>query len=144
MSRLEGFDGVRKLGRVGHYIAVLEGDDSVGVFGNFGVVGYKDDRQSEILVELTEHSNDVLARLGIQVPGGLVPHQNRGIADQSASDGYALLLTARELAWVVVESVSEPYLLQNFLDSHFSLTRREPFLCIKQRNLDIFHCRSSR
>src|SRR2546426_293337 len=48
-----------------------------------------------LAVQLREHLHDLAARRGIEVPGGLVREQDRGLVDQRPRDGHTLTLPAR-------------------------------------------------
>ena len=53
---------------------------------------------------LSRHSSSMisLAALGVEVAGGLVGQQHRGLGDDGARDRHALLLAARQLGRRVV------------------------------------------
>src|ERR1700722_2335130 len=75
---------------------VADSDNAVGVLGDIWLVGYDDDRVA-VGMEVVEESHDLVAGLGVQVSGGLVGQDDRGLVDQGAGDGDALALAAREL-----------------------------------------------
>jgi hypothetical protein len=76
------------------------------VGGDVRLVGDQDDGDLLLLVEILKEAHQLLAGAGVQVPGGLVGHDDLWLHDQGASDGYALLLAAGELGWLVVGSVA--------------------------------------
>src|SRR2546429_365525 len=54
-----------------------------------------------LLVQTLENFHDLHAGAAVQVPGRLVGEDNRGVVDQSARNGHALLLASRELRRMV-------------------------------------------
>ena len=54
------------------------------------------------LDELLEQSQDLVGALAVEVAGGLVAQQERGVGHDGARDRHALLLAARELARLVL------------------------------------------
>ncbi len=61
-----------------------------------------------LLLHPLELGEDRLARVGVEVPRGLVREQHRRLVDQRSGDGDALFLSAGELGRVVLEPVAEP------------------------------------
>ena len=57
------------------------------------------------LMDVAEEIHDRVAIFGVEVPGGLIGKENHGVADESACDGDALLLTAGELGGVMLGAV---------------------------------------
>src|ERR1700726_3967059 len=51
--------------------------------------------------------HDFVGTLAVQVAGGLVAKEKRGVSDDSARNGHALLLSAGELARIVVHAFRE-------------------------------------
>src|SRR5262249_7069816 len=76
--------------------AVEEMDLAVRVPGVPRVVRDHADRGAGA-VEVAEEAHHGLAALGVQVPGGLVGQEDRGLGDDGPRHGHALLLAAREL-----------------------------------------------
>ena len=68
-------------------------------------MGDHDDRQSVVLIELSEDTQDDLTRFVIQVAGGFVSKQERGVCDQRSSDRRALHFPTRELPRAVFHAV---------------------------------------
>ena len=79
--------------------------------GDVRFVGDHDDGQA-LVVELLEQGQDLDAGARVQVAGGLVGQQQRGLGDQGAGDGDPLLLTARELVGLVVAAVAQAHALE--------------------------------
>ena len=73
---------------------------AAGRCGDLGVVGDEDDRAARP-VELAEQLEDLAARGLVEVAGRLVGEDERGVGDEGAGDGDALLLAAGELGRLV-------------------------------------------
>ena len=67
------------------------------------------------LVQPLEEPHDLLAGLGVEVAGGLVGQQDRGLHDQGAGDGHALALAAGELVGPVGHAGAQVHHLQGAL-----------------------------
>ena len=85
------------LGALVHHAAVEEVDGAVRVAREARVVRDHADRGAAA-VQLAQQLHHRLAVLRVEVPGGLVGEQDRGLPDQRARHGHALLLAAGELA----------------------------------------------
>ena len=59
--------------------------------------------------------HDLLGAAPVEIPCGLVAHQQRGIRDQRSCNGDALLLTARQLVGLVLAAIGEADQLQSRL-----------------------------
>ena len=70
-----------------------------------GLVGDQDHRVAG-LVQLVEELHDLRRGGRVEVAGGLVGEQDRGLVDQGAGDRHALALAARELVGLVVHAVA--------------------------------------
>jgi len=81
-------------------------DDAVCLIGQIGVVRNHDDRLART-VEFEEDFEDLLARRGIEVPGGLVGEQDYGRIDDGPGDGDALACATRKLAWKMKDAMVE-------------------------------------
>src|SRR5579872_5304035 len=82
--------------------------------GHLEVVGDDHDGRA-LLVQGAQQRQDGFARGRVQVPGGLVRHDQGGATGQRPGDGGALLLAAGELVGPVPEAVAEPDLLDGCL-----------------------------
>ena len=58
------------------------------------IVSDHDDGLAVVLVEGLEQRENFVARLAVEVAGGFVAEQDRGIGDDGAGNADALLLTA--------------------------------------------------
>jgi hypothetical protein len=71
------------------------------------IVGDHDDGLAVLFVQRLQQVEDFVAGLAIQVAGGFVAEQQRGIGDDGARDADALLLAARQLARLVFHAIAE-------------------------------------
>ena len=99
-------DRVLVRGVIGDDAPVAEAHDAVRVARDILLVGDDEDRLSRG-VELDEEPDDLVRRLGVEVPGGLVGEEDARLIDQRPRDGDALALPARELVGSVVGAVGE-------------------------------------
>jgi membrane protease YdiL (CAAX protease family) len=65
------------------------------------------DGQAAVDIQFSQQGNHVGAGAGVEIAGGLVAHQDRGLVDQRPGNGHPLLLAAGELSRMVVEPVGE-------------------------------------
>ncbi len=77
----------------------------------------------------------LLAILRIEVSGRLIRQQDRRITRQRPRHRNALLLTAGELRWIVLDAMRHADPLQRFM--HFLLALRRSHAAIRQRQLHI-------
>src|SRR5258708_15030655 len=73
--------------------SVLDVNHTVSVSRDIVLVGYQDDRIAFGL-QTVEQSHDFVARLGVEISGGLVSQDDRRPIDQSACNGDTLPLAA--------------------------------------------------
>ena len=88
-------------------LAALETDQAVSHGGKRGVMGDDDDRDAVVAAGVLQQLQDLLARLVVEGAGGLVAEQQLGVFSHGASDGDALLLSARKLGGEVCHAVLE-------------------------------------
>ena len=86
--------------------AIADGDDTVGVLGDVGLMGNEDDGVS-LGMELIEEGHDLVAGFGIEVAGGLVGEDDGGAVDEGAGNGDALALATGELVGLVHHAGAE-------------------------------------
>ena len=91
--------------------AILQSDDPLGLNGDRIVVGDEHHGIARV-VELLQHGEDFPAGVGIQCAGGLICQDNGRLPHQSPGDGRPLLLSAGELAGLVLDLVTQSYLIQ--------------------------------
>lgn len=90
-------------------LAILHGENTPGALGHMAVMGYDNDGGALIAVQLSQQSHDLIARLRIQTPCGLVGQDERGLVGQGARHCHSLALAAAELAWHVVKTIRQPH-----------------------------------
>src|SRR5947199_1689550 len=77
----------------------------VRVRGGMRVVGHHHNRLAEVLVQTFENLQNLSGRMAVEVAGRFVCQQQRRIADDGASNGDALFLSARKLLGKMVGAV---------------------------------------
>ena len=82
-------------------LAVPDVDGAVGVVGDVLLVGDEDDRVAVAAWRRSKRRMISSPGGGVEVAGGLVGEQDRGLHHQGAGDGHALALAARELVGLV-------------------------------------------
>src|SRR5439155_1041869 len=87
--------------------AVAQRHDAGSVSRNVVLVRDHDDRLAPV-VQVAEHLHQLRAGGRVEVPGGLVGEQDRGLVHEGAGDRDALALAARQLVGPVVHSVAQP------------------------------------
>jgi hypothetical protein len=85
-------------------LAVAHVEDAVGDLSGVGIVGDHEDGLVELAAGVMEHLKDGVGVLGIEVAGGFIGKDDGGTGDESAGDGDALLLAARELVGAVLKA----------------------------------------
>ena len=106
---------------VGLHRTIENADVAGGVFLHLlEIVGDDDDQL--VAGDLTEKLNDLFRGLTVQVSRGLVAEKNGGILGQGAGDDGSLLLTARELASLVVNVSFKTHAAQKLQGTLASLT----------------------
>ncbi len=73
----------------------------------------------------SKRPEDVDRELRVEVAGGLVGQDERGLADDGARDGHPLLLAAREHAGGRVAAPGEPHALERLADARANEPRRQ-------------------
>ena len=93
--------------------AVLDADGPLGVMSHAGIVGDENDGDAVVPVELLEHLEDLLARVGIEVPCRLVREEHLGKVDERPGDCDALLLSAGELGRLMMGPVGQAHFFEH-------------------------------
>ncbi len=104
---------VRARARVGLDASILEHHHAVGIGRHLRLMRYQDDGQPLFAVEAGDRGHDFGRGLRIDIAGRLVGQQDRRVMDQGASDGDALLLTARQLIGMVLLPGAEAKLFES-------------------------------
>src|SRR3569833_1017985 len=94
------------------------------------------DDRGPFAVEIREKLHHFLARRGVEVSGRLVGEDDLGPRFHGTSNRSALLMTTRELLWLVASAVCDFHALQGLLHTVLALTGRNVPV-IKQRHLHI-------
>jgi hypothetical protein len=90
-------------------VEVLRG---FGWAGEIQVVGHKHQRGTAIALEREKQIHDGGARRLVEIAGGLVRHQDRRVRHDGAGNRHALLLAARQLRRIMMQSRPEAHGLQ--------------------------------
>ena len=114
--------------------AVEQVDGAVGVARVARVVGDHADGGAGA-VQLAQQVHDRLAVVRVEVAGGLVGEQDRGIADERARHRDALLLAARELAGQVLRAVRHADALERLVTRFSRSAGRHA--AVGERQLDV-------
>ena len=101
-----GDAGGRVDGLVAHHAAVAHDEVALAVAGDVELVGDHDDGDA-LVVEFLEHAHDLDGGPAVEVAGRLVGEEDRGVVDERAGDGDALLLAAGELVGIMVGAVRQ-------------------------------------
>src|SRR5688500_415233 len=88
--------------------ALVEVERGVRALRRLGVVGDHEDGLAQVAGQLLQQVEDLVRAVAVEVAGGLVAEQERGIGHDGAGDGHALLLTAGQLSGLVGHAVAEP------------------------------------
>ena len=112
-------------------------DDARGIFRDDALVRDDDDREPPFLVKRMEGRHDVDARLGVEIPGGLVREQETGAVDQRARNGDALLLSTGELARVMRRPLRKAHRVERRQSTVAAFASRQPLGVVEKRQLDV-------
>src|SRR5260370_24667336 len=77
--------------------------------GNHRVMGDHEDGLANLSDKFLDGRDDFVSAPAVQVPSRLVAEKKCRVGDDGAGDGNALLLTAGELARIMVHAVGKPY-----------------------------------
>jgi hypothetical protein len=86
---------------------VDESDPAIGGSGNFIAVGNENDGGFFFSGELGDEIDDQGAGGGVEIAGGFVGEKDRGLVDESTSEGGSLELSTRQLVRAMVGAVGE-------------------------------------
>src|SRR5690242_19813020 len=96
--------------------AVAHMHDAVRGLREILVVRHDDDCRA-VMIQTLEERDDLGARLRVELPRRLVGEQERGMVGESARDGDALLLAARQLGWSMAHPSSESNVVEQLARS---------------------------
>ena len=109
--------------------AVHDVEGVVSLVGNAGVVSGHDQGAAALGAELKEKVQDFSSGFGIEVAGGFIGNQQRGMIDEGARNGDPLLFTAGKLRGTMFYSFFQPdpaEQLFGFADRFTVGTARDP------------------
>ena len=86
---------------------VDEDDPAIGGSGNFFTVGDENDSGFFFSGELGDEIDDHGAGGGVEIAGGFVGEKDRGLVDESTSEGGSLELSTGQLVGAMVGAVGE-------------------------------------
>src|SRR6185436_10145399 len=103
--------------------------------GRMWIVCDQHDGLFQITVERREYLQDLFTRLGVEISGRFVRENQIRICNNCTRDGDALFLTARQLPWLVIHTISKT----DQLERRFYILASLSFVqfCQKQRQLYI-------
>lgn len=87
--------------------SVPQRDDTIGVFGQFSVVGDQDHGGLLLAVEGEQEIEHMLAIGAVEVPGRFIRHQDWRLGDEGARQRNPLLFAAGKLHWIVMSALRE-------------------------------------
>ena len=122
---------------IGDNLSIAKDDIPSGVASDPEIVGNKNYGYPLRLVELLEQFDHLAAGSAIEISRWFVPHEDRGSGGKGSSDSDALLLSAGELTWMVIESITEPDEAKQFFGAIVSLAGRHSG-AVEHRKLDVF------
>ena len=111
---VQRLSGQVEIGRVEDHFAVDEHQGTFRPPGDFGIVRDEDHSQAFLLIEFAKEGHDFPAGARVEVAGRLVAKQDRRPVDQGSGNRDALLLAARKLILLVVETVAQPHPFEQF------------------------------
>ena len=114
---------------------LVAGCELVGALGRVRIVRHHDNRLPVLSIERLKKLEHFIACFPVEIAGRLVAEQQRWVDHDGPRDPDALLLSARELARIVLRAVGKAHDLEGDADPFPPLTLRE--LRQKQRQLDV-------
>ena len=97
-----------------------------------------------LVVERLEGGHDFDARAAVEVARRLVGQEQRGIVDERAGDGHALLLAARELVGMMVRAIRQAHEFERPQRPGVEFFRRQTRAPVEHWQLHIFQRRGPR
>src|SRR5262245_55679849 len=94
-------------GLVGHHAAVAEPNETGAVLRNVHFMRDQEHGNPSLLVQALKDAHDLDARPCVEVAGGLVGQQDRGLIDERSSDCHTLLLSTGQLIGHVVVALAK-------------------------------------
>src|SRR5438874_11439907 len=103
-------------GRLLQQLALLQMQGAPRELGGLGIVGDDHDRLAVLAVQHLQQAEDLFRGLAIQVPGGLIAHQQVRVGHQRAGDRDTLFLTTGQLPGLVLGAIGKADDLQRHRD----------------------------
>ena len=123
-----------RTGEVASNVTIGDVEDAV-------IVRDQQDRDA-LVVELLEERHHVHRSSAVEVTSGLVGQYDGGLVHECPRDRYTLLLSARELAWLVVSAVAQAHSLERS-DGAAARVLYAARVVVEERELDVVDCRCS-
>jgi len=120
--------------------SIAQDDHAFGEPRDIEFVGDHDDGDA-LIVQLLEYTHDLDAGLGVQISSRFIGQEQGGPVHQSAGDGYALLLAARKLVWMMIGAFAEADEIKSLLGAIPLFVRGDAVAIILHGHLDIFESR---
>ena len=98
-------------------------------------MGDENERRPHLPVQLQEEGRDLLTRLPIEIPRGLVREEDRRLASEGPGKSDALLLSPRKLGRKVIHSILEPHPRQELSGPISSCRIRTPEQLERDQNV---------
>ena len=124
--------------RVGRHASIEQANHALRRVGNHRVVRHEHQRGA-IAVELTEQLEQPLTRGRIELTGGLIGQQERGLVGEGARNRHALLFTTRQLRGAMTTPVTEPHVPQQVSRPRLACAPRHARF--GQRQFHVLECR---
>ena len=111
-------------------------DDALRVLRDVRLVRHEHDRDA-LFVQLLKERHDLDRHVAVEISRRLVGEQQRRLGDERSRDRHALLLPARQLARLVIQTIAESHASQRFRGELPSCPFQRPVAIVQQRQLDV-------
>src|SRR5437763_7162323 len=106
-------------GRLLQQLALLQMQGAPRELGGLGIVGDDHDRLAVLAVQHLQQAQDLFRGLAIQVPGGLIAHQQVRVRHQRAGDRDTLFLATGHLPGPVIGATGNADAMLSYLELHY-------------------------
>ena len=89
-------------------MASFKADQAPATMRQAFVVRHQHQGGAAFLIQFKEQISNTLARVAVQIACGFIGKQHVGVGGKCAGDSHPLLLTARQLAWRVTQTLTQP------------------------------------
>jgi len=125
------------------YLSIPNHDGPACMTGHLLIMGYEDDGNAVVGIQLSKQFQDLSTRARVEVAGRFVGQENWWLIGQSPRDGHSLLLASRELGGKMIHAFSQADTFQEMpcpiVSFPAAKTRR-----IEERQLDVLQGTGSR